>query len=78
MKKEDLNRLWILRKGDYAKFPAAIRIGLTIYMFISSAIDFFAHQEGIVNAASVPSIIFRVLIGIAILMPVLKSRKYLK
>ena len=41
--------------------------GIAVYMFLSSAVDFQAFIQGIVNSMSVPSIILRVLLGITIL-----------
>ena len=42
-------------------------------MFLSSLVDFQAYTQSIVNGASIPSMAFRVLLGIAILLPVLKD-----
>ena len=41
----------------------AVLIGLMIYMFLSSIVDFQAYTQSIVNAASVPSMAFQVIIG---------------
>ena len=51
----------------------AVLIGLMIYMFLSSIVDFQAYTQSIVNAASVLSMAFRLLLGIAILLLVLKD-----
>ena len=41
-------------------------LGTAAYMFLSSAVDFDAYTQGILNSTSVSSVIFRVLLGIAI------------
>ena len=58
---------WAVRhKIDSPLFRPTL-IGLAGYMFLSSAVDLYAYLNAIVNTASIPSIIFRVLLGGAIL-----------
>ena len=54
---------WSARKKDNASLYQSVILGLAIYMFLSLAIDFHAFLAHIVNGASIPSIILRVLIG---------------
>ena len=62
-----LPSLWTAR--NEAKSPASrsALLGIAVYMFLSSAVDFQAFTQGIVNSMSVPSVVFRVLLGIMIL-----------
>jgi hypothetical protein len=54
---------WSARKrGNSSLYPSVI-FGLAIYMFLSSAVDLHAYLTHIVNSASIPSIILRVLLG---------------
>jgi hypothetical protein len=46
----------------------AVLIGLMIYMFLSSIVDFQAYTQSVVNGASIPSIAFRLVLGAAILL----------
>jgi hypothetical protein len=46
----------------------AVLIGIVVYMFLSSIVDFQAYTQSIVNATSIPSMAFRILLGIAILL----------
>jgi uncharacterized membrane-anchored protein YitT (DUF2179 family) len=50
------------KKANPSLYPSVI-LGLAIYMFLSSAVDLHALLTHIVNGASIPSIILRVLIG---------------
>jgi hypothetical protein len=54
---------WIVRKQDKGSLYASVILGLAIYMFLSSAVDLHAFLTHLVNSASVPSIIVRVLLG---------------
>src|ERR1044071_9587291 len=58
------------KKGNSSLFPRVV-FGIAIYIFLSSAIDLHAFFQQIVNGASIPSIIFRVVLGSALvwLMP---------
>jgi hypothetical protein len=62
-----LPSLWTAR--NHAKSPASrsALLGIAAYTFLSSAVDFQAFRQGIVNSMSVPSVVFRVLLGIMIL-----------
>ena len=64
---------WASRASTASPVSRAVLIGLVIYMFLSSIVDFQAYTQSIVNAASIPSVAFRVLLGIAILLLALKN-----
>jgi len=58
---------WAARKrGNTSLYPSVI-LGLAIYMFLSSLVDLHAFLTHIVNSASMPSIIFRVALGVTLL-----------
>jgi hypothetical protein len=54
---------WSARKKDNASLYRSVILGIAIYMFLSAAVDFHAFLAHIVNGASIPSIILRVLLG---------------
>jgi hypothetical protein len=54
---------WSARKKENSSLYQSVIFGLAIYMFLSSAVDLHAFLTHIVNSASIPSIIFRVLLG---------------
>ncbi len=58
---------WAVRHKSDSLVYRNVLIGLAGYMFLSSAVDLHAYLSSIVNIASVPSIIFRVLLGGVIL-----------
>ena len=58
---------WALRTSAVTPVSRAVLIGLAVYMFLSSIVDFIAYTQSIVNGASIPSIALRVLLGTAIL-----------
>jgi hypothetical protein len=65
---------WALRTSTTTSpVSRAVLIGLVIYMFLSSIVDFQAYTQSIVNAASIPSMAFRILLGIAILLLAFKD-----
>jgi hypothetical protein len=65
---------WALRTSPVSSpVSRAVLIGLVIYMFLSSIVDFIAYTQSIVNNSSIPSMAFRVLLGIAILWLTLKD-----
>ena len=64
---------WAARTTNAPPVSRAVLLGLAIYMFLSSVVDFHAFTQSIVNAASIPSIAFRVLLGVAILWLALKG-----
>ena len=59
---------WAVRTSTLSPVSRAVLIGLTVYMFLSSIVDFHAFTQSIVNTASIPSIAFRMLLGTAILL----------
>ena len=65
---------WAVRESaGSSPLPRAVLIGLVIYMFLSSIVDFLAYKQSIVNGASIPSIALRILLGIAILLLAFKD-----
>jgi len=58
---------WASRTSISSPLSRAVLIGLVVYMFLSSIVDFQAYTRSIVNSASIPSMAFRILLGIAIL-----------
>ena len=58
---------WAMRHKVDSPGYRPILVGLAIYMFLSSAVDLYAYLSNIVNTASIPSIVFRVLLGGVIL-----------
>jgi len=54
---------WSARKsGNPSLYPSVI-FGIAVYMFLSSVVDLHAYLIHIVNSASIPSIILRVILG---------------
>jgi hypothetical protein len=64
---------WAARTSTASPVSRAVLMGLAIYMFLSSVVDFHAFTQSIVNTASIPSIAFRVLLGTAILLLAIKK-----
>jgi hypothetical protein len=64
---------WASRTSTTSPVSRAVLIGLAVYMFLSSVVDFHAYTQSIVNTASIPSIAFRVLLGTVILWLALKK-----
>ncbi len=62
-----LPSLWSTRNEVNSPASQNALFGAAAYMFLSSAVDYQAFTQGVVNAISVPSIALRVLWGIAIL-----------
>jgi hypothetical protein len=54
---------WSARKKDNLALYPSVMFGLAIYMFFSSIVDLHAFLTHIVNSASIPSIVLRVLLG---------------
>lgn len=54
---------WSVRKRGNSSRYSSVIFGLAIYMFLSSAVDLQAYLTHIVNSASIPSIILRVILG---------------
>jgi hypothetical protein len=70
-----VSRSWCMGCKKFLCFTLsrAMLVGLIGYLFLSSLVDFYAYTQSIVNAASIPSIAFRVLLGIAILWLAIKD-----
>ena len=64
---------WAARTSTASPVSRAVLMGLAIYMFLSSVVDFHAFTQSIVNTASIPSIAIRVLLGTAILLLAIKK-----
>lgn len=58
---------WSARKGANASLYASVILGIALYMFVSSAVDLHAFLTHLVNGASIPSVIFRVILGVLLL-----------
>jgi hypothetical protein len=54
---------WSARKKDNLALYPSVMFGLAIYMFFSSIVDLHAFLTHIVNSASIPSVILRILLG---------------
>jgi hypothetical protein len=66
---------WALRTSPITSpVSRAVLIGLVVYMFLSSIVDFQAYTQSIVNATSIFSIAFRIVLGIAILVLAFKDK----
>ncbi len=63
----------ITRQTSETNLRWYIVLGLALYMFLSSAIDFYGYLTEVVNFASIPSIAFRVILGILLLVTNKKS-----
>lgn len=57
---------WAVRQRSDSFVYRRVLMGLAGYMFLSSAVDLHAYLSDLVNIASVPSILFRVLLGVVI------------
>jgi hypothetical protein len=64
---------WAARTAAVSPVSRAVLIGLAVYMFLSSIVDFHAYIQSIVNTAAIPSITFRVLLGMAIVLLAFKK-----
>ena len=62
-----LPSLWSARNSANSPASQSALFGTAVYMFLSSIVDYQAYSQGIVNSMAVPSIIFRILLGIIIL-----------
>jgi len=65
--------VWASRTSTTSPVSRAVLMGLAGYLFLSSVVDFHAYIQSIVNTASIPSIAFRILLGTAILLLMLKE-----
>jgi len=68
-----LPSLWTARNDAKSPASRSALLGIALYMFLSSAVDFQAFTRGIVNSMSVPSVVFRVLLGIMILWLIMRG-----
>ena len=66
--------VWAARTATTSTLSRAVLVGLVGYLFLSSVVDFHAYTQSIVNAASIPSIAFRILLGAVIIWLVLEER----
>lgn len=64
---------WALRMNTTSPVSRAVLSGLIGFLFLSSAVDLLAYTQSIVNFASIPSIAFRVVLGIVILWLMFKE-----
>ena len=64
---------WASRTSTTSQVSRAVLMGLVVYMLLSSIVDFQAYTQSIVNGVSIPSMAFRVLLGIAILILTFKN-----
>ena len=62
-----LPSLWSARNETDSPASRSALFGIAAYMFLSSAVDYHAFTQGIVNTMAVPSVALRVLWGIVIL-----------
>jgi len=58
---------WSVRKNNNSSLHRSVILGLAIYMFLSSTVDLHAFLIHLVSAVSIPSILFRVLLGAVLL-----------
>jgi len=65
--------LWSALRNPNSPSSKSALIGIAVYLFLSSAVDYYAHTQSIVNSMSMPSAIFRVLLGIVFVWFVLKK-----
>jgi len=68
-----LPSVWTARHDANSPVSRSALLGIVAYMFLSSAVDFQAFTQGIVNSMSVPSVAFRVLLGSAIIWLIVKG-----
>lgn len=54
---------WSARKRENTSLCPSVILGLAIYMFLSSAVDFHAYLTHVVNSTAIPSVIVRVGLG---------------
>jgi hypothetical protein len=62
-----LPSLWSARDEANLSASRNALFGIAAYMFLSSAVDYQAFAQGVINSMSVPSVALRVLWGIGIL-----------
>ncbi len=59
--------IWAVIKNK-SNLRSVVISSLGLYMIVSSAVDLQAYMQHIVGSASVPSIIFRTLLGVVIIL----------
>ncbi len=64
---------WTLRTAPPSPVTRALLLGLAVFMLLSSVVDFSAYAQAIVNSIAIPSMLFRVALGIVILWLALKA-----
>ncbi len=60
--------VWAARTAATSSVSRAVLMGLVGYTFLSSLVDFHAYTQSIVNTTALPSIAFRTLLGVVILL----------
>jgi hypothetical protein len=66
---------WAARTSTSSGVSRAVLMGLVVYMILSSMVDIQAYAKSIVNTASIPSIGFRILLGVVILLLTVKDTR---
>ncbi len=66
---------WAARTAPASPLSRTVLAGLAGYMFLSSAVDFHAYTQSLVNWSSIPSIAFRIVLGAVIVWQMLKETK---
>ncbi len=66
--------VWVVRTAAPSPLARAVLSGLAIYMFLSSVVDFLAYTQSIVNTASIPSIMLRIVLGSLIVWSIVKEK----
>jgi hypothetical protein len=62
-----LPSIWSARNEVNSPAARNALIGIAIYMFLSSLVDYQAFTKNIVNQMSIPSIVFRCILGLDLL-----------
>ncbi len=66
--------VWAARTSTASPASRAVLMGLVGYLYLSSAVDFYAFTQSIVNSVSMPSIAFRIFLGTMIFGLVIKEK----
>ena len=66
--------LWVARQDLTSPLARAVLLGLVIYLFLGSLVDFLAYTQALVNPIALPSIALRVILGLVILWFMWKQR----
>jgi hypothetical protein len=70
-----LPNLWTALRNSNSPASRSALFGMAAYLFLSSIVDYYAHTQGIVNSMSVPSAVFRVSLGIVIIVLALNRQQ---